>query len=445
MGSLLPPEGECPKSAQLYIYDTDNEVKNRVDVLNRSNKNDKLDDEMVSDLIQMLDQTNELVKIFRIARDKVKSDSIDCFRLRLFGKRNMQDRQYDLPTSSHIGGLIVGDIGDFKSERDIIIELRNGILRRITKLNPKYMALQYPLLFPYDEDGYRPNILWNKHFKGKKPKKQRIPMRAFIAYQIQDRFEEDDTLFKGGKLFQQFLVDAYATLEEDRLDFIRSNQNSLRSEVLKGIQDAVVNGDSNAEDLGKRVILPSSYTGSARYMINNYQDAMAICRCFGNPDLFITFTCNSKWPEILSDFGRRPGCKMEDKPDLVSRIFRVKLDDMIKYIKSRNPFGEIEAGDIDSIISAEIPDKEFDPNGYAAVSEFMMHDPCGLATQNSPCMEDDEESSWIKVPNDFLVHFDENPIESIVYSVYIDFEKIFDDSSYLRERAIVTPRNETVS
>ena len=51
MGSLLPPEGECPKFAQLYIYDTDNEVKNRVGVLNQSNKNDKLDDEIVGGLI----------------------------------------------------------------------------------------------------------------------------------------------------------------------------------------------------------------------------------------------------------------------------------------------------------------------------------------------------------------------------------------------------------
>ncbi|KAK0583245.1 hypothetical protein LWI29_035064 [Acer saccharum] len=78
MGSLLPLDGECPKFAQLYIYDTDNEVKNRVDILNQSNKNDKLDDEIVGGLIQMLDQTIELVKLFRIAKDKVKSDSIDC-------------------------------------------------------------------------------------------------------------------------------------------------------------------------------------------------------------------------------------------------------------------------------------------------------------------------------------------------------------------------------
>jgi hypothetical protein len=25
---------------------------------------------------------------------------------------------------------------------------------------------------------------------------------------------------------------------------------------------------------------------------------MAICRAYGNPDLFITFTCNVNWPEI---------------------------------------------------------------------------------------------------------------------------------------------------
>jgi hypothetical protein len=30
IGSMLPPEGEPPKFAQLYIYDTENEVRNRM-------------------------------------------------------------------------------------------------------------------------------------------------------------------------------------------------------------------------------------------------------------------------------------------------------------------------------------------------------------------------------------------------------------------------------
>ena len=44
--------------------------------------------------------------------------------------------------------------------------------------------------------------------------------------------------------------------------------------------------------------------------------------------------------------------------------------------------------EIDQIISAEIPDKDVDPDGYAAVENFMMHGPCGEATTKSPCMMD---------------------------------------------------------
>ncbi|RXI01213.1 hypothetical protein DVH24_001447 [Malus domestica] len=43
-----------------------------------------------------------------------------------------------------------------------------------------------------------------------------------------------------------------------------------------------------------RVILLSSHTKSPRYMLNSYQDAIAICKQYGHPYLFITFTCNVK-------------------------------------------------------------------------------------------------------------------------------------------------------
>lgn len=33
IGSLLPADGGCPKFAQLYIYDTENEVSNRINVV----------------------------------------------------------------------------------------------------------------------------------------------------------------------------------------------------------------------------------------------------------------------------------------------------------------------------------------------------------------------------------------------------------------------------
>jgi hypothetical protein len=101
-------------------------------------------------------------------------------------------------------------------------------------------------------------------------------------------------LIYGGRLFQQFVVDAYKCIEGIRLMWVRRNQNALRSELYSGLRDAVLRGDTSPASIGKRIVLPSSFTGSPRYMIENYQDAMAICRWVGYPDLFITFTCNAK-------------------------------------------------------------------------------------------------------------------------------------------------------
>ncbi len=42
--------------------------------------------------------------------------------------------------------------------------------------------------------------------------------------------------------------------------------------------------------------------------------------------------------------------------------------------------------DINSIISAEISDQNTDPIGYATVSKFMMHGPCGLSKPEAPYM-----------------------------------------------------------
>ena len=77
------------------------------------------------------------------------------------------------------------------------------------------------------------------------------------------------------------------------------HQKELRADLYQGLADAVFQGEHTASATGKRIILPASFTGGARYMIQNYQDAMAICAWAGYPDIFITFTCNPMWPEII--------------------------------------------------------------------------------------------------------------------------------------------------
>ena len=68
-------------------------------------------------------------------------------------------------------------------------------------------------------------------------------------------------------------------------------------------------------------------------MIQNYQDGMALCRVFGAPDLFVTFTCNPKWDEIADALLMEPGQTYADRPDLVTRVFKMKVNSYVKGVR----------------------------------------------------------------------------------------------------------------
>ena len=68
---------------------------------------------------------------------------------------------------------------------------------------------------------------------------------------------------------------------------------------------------------------------------------MAICRKYRKPDFFITFTCNPNWEEITNEL--REGETVQDRPDLVSRIFKLKKDQLMKDFKSGRVFGKVPA------------------------------------------------------------------------------------------------------
>lgn len=344
IGSLLPTEDEQPKYAQLYFFDTRNELQNRIRALcGTQDGRNNIDETVVSGFIKMLDTHNSVAQAFRSARDWHEHNETSECQILLLGQPP-DALQYTRPSASEVAVLITNDFGQSTEPRDVIVSTKSGVLRRISELHQLYMPLQYPLLFPYGSPEFHERIPYSNNNERRKTKRECVTMREYYCYRIHYRANEGTTLFRGGRLLQQYLVDAYTAIEEQRLRWMRNNQNELRVELYHNLCDAVTRGDTNAEAIGQRIVLPSTFTGSPRYMIQNYQDAMALCRTFGNPHLFITFTANPKWPEIDLLVSMISGQKPHDRPDAVSRVFKLKLNSLIADIMQKKIFGKCRAG-----------------------------------------------------------------------------------------------------
>ncbi|KAF1892826.1 hypothetical protein Lal_00035470 [Lupinus albus] len=98
-------------------------------------------------------------------------------KLKLIAERNSNGRINNLPTVSEVVGLIVGDINS-SSQRDIIMETQSCQLKRIKELHASYLAFQYPLLFPYGEDGYRNGVCHRDRLSSKGRKRNRVTKRG---------------------------------------------------------------------------------------------------------------------------------------------------------------------------------------------------------------------------------------------------------------------------
>ncbi|XP_058742338.1 uncharacterized protein LOC131614807 [Vicia villosa] len=419
IGSLLPSQGDTPKFAQLYIYDIENEVQHRMNCL-RTTKN--IDPEVVQQLSTMMYEHNTHAKSFKMAKQWFNQADTQNLKLRLIADRSTDGRVYNQPKVSEVAALVVGDI-DTAEMRDIIMQYQGGGLKRINELHASYMAFQYPLIFPYGEDGYRPNIAHRDLPIYQNSLGNRLTIREWLSFRIQTRLAEPKTLLSSRRLFQQFLVDGYTMLESEKLEWIRKNQPKLRVSKYNSLNDEGEQSQIAGSSIGKRVVLPSSFVGDRRFMDQLYYDGMAICSKIGFSDLFITFTCNPNWPEIHRVLGPLH-LKPQDRPDIVSRIFKIKFDQLLADLTKNGVLGKVLAymytiefqkrglphahillflhpsnkyprpEDIDRIISAEVPDPLQQPRLYNLVKSHMVHGPCGLANKRSICMKDGKCSKY---------------------------------------------------
>jgi hypothetical protein len=101
-----------------------------------------------------------------------------------------------------------------------------------------------------------------------------------------------------GPLYNEYLVDMYSRVEDERLDTIRSDSIQQRMAKRVDIERNVDNLDS-LQRLG-RSVLGSSFVNSTRHNKKELANAYALCDHFGRASLFITITCNPHWEEITN-------------------------------------------------------------------------------------------------------------------------------------------------
>ena len=344
-------QGQLPQYAQLYILDTNEAVQQRV--------NDPRNQNLLPNVIQLLQdelmavnpyarQYRNMGEVLQRERQIATANNQPLAPVRMIiATRPFQDRRYDNPTASEIAAVYVGDDGAAPDPKHRDIEIypadRGGnstVKIKVTSQNADPMT--YPVLFFHGEFGWNTEVRRNARPNARRQgntTRTRITLNEFYAFRVAVR-DNFSAIHLSRLLFQQYLVDAFTKIEGNEITYIRTHQAELCVESYQGLMDHEQQR-ANDEDVnvGRIVILPSTFQGSQRNMYQKFQDAMTIVTKYGKPDIFLTITANPNWPEIQENL--LPHQCSNDRP--VSRVFQMKLKELLKDLLERNVLGKVVA------------------------------------------------------------------------------------------------------
>ncbi|KAF0309414.1 hypothetical protein FJT64_019452 [Amphibalanus amphitrite] len=155
--------------------------------------------------------------------------------------------------------------------QDIVLRRRadaeGPFLQTVNETHRAFEALHFVLLLPFGTDGWQPDL--RQAVANGRGDVRGVSLMQYYAHRLQLRPDLDDSLFRAGRLFQEYVCMAFARVETQRLLYLARNQAGLRAELYQRLQDALP-GDAERElaggdRVGQRVILPASFTGGPRY------------------------------------------------------------------------------------------------------------------------------------------------------------------------------------
>ena len=327
---------------------------------------------------------------------------------------NGHARNYNLPSSACVGIAMRNTPLQDGSFSLAIKQPEEGerAYKTVPMLHRSYDALFYTLLFPHGDDNWHTNMYTTSSTGAQQPR--RLTMAQYYLYRMQYRSGSNVTL-RSGRLSQVYFADCFARLERQRLGYLERMQDKQRAESFGVLHDALGQHDLNG--LGREIILNSSFTGSPRFYMSLYQDAICLVRELGKPSLFLTFTANPKWPEIQEQMASLGDTYTNaHAPLIIARVFKMKFDELMRDLTVRDIFGQAAAcvatiewqkrglphahilltlveqdaiktaEQVDAAIHAELPDPVQSKELFDLVAQHMMHGPC----TNDRCLKNNE-------------------------------------------------------
>ncbi|XP_075480104.1 uncharacterized protein LOC142520834 [Primulina tabacum] len=149
----LVPSDDGPKYFQLYFWDSDNELRNRISVVGEEAVN-----ESTMALLMDILKVNPYAQLLK----RIKQyPSVKNLRLHICKDVSIDHRRYNSPSADQVAAIWVegNDNANIPYDRDIVVHAYDGHMHMIKPYFGCYDPLQYPLFFPYGDVGWQQHIL----------------------------------------------------------------------------------------------------------------------------------------------------------------------------------------------------------------------------------------------------------------------------------------------
>lgn len=326
----------------------------------------------------------------------------------------------DIPTTSEIAACIFQEDQTSQLFRHLYTFPRNsdpGRPRFVPIWSSTYEPLGYPLLFFSGEAGWSKGT-WIPGQGVVHATTGPTGKKGPLQYYVRQRLLSEPVFHRLSRVVKEWQRDMYSSHEEQSLHYISSAAGKKRVTTYR-----VLSESAQESQVGK--MLPKSFHGHPAKTKANTTDALAVVARKGKPHLMLTMTCNGSWEGISQNL--LAGQTASDRPDLCDRVFKIKLAELMKDLRSGQIFGPIvyemyviefqkrgmpharvivkfdgpspdQLGEIDEWCWAEIPPAEMnDGRARAQVLNLMVHRKYGSHNIASPCMQDDRHRAGVKV------------------------------------------------